>query len=356
MSFLTIDGAQGEGGGQVLRTALSLSILTQTPIKLINIRAKRKKSGLLRQHLTSVLAAQQICNATTQGVKLGATSISFVPNQVKAGNYHFAIGTAGSTVLVCQTILPVLALADTPSTITFEGGTHNGMSPSLCFLKAAYLPVIKAMGVNSHITTSALGFYPAGGGKWQLTITPSTHFKPVKLLNAGSEFAKNQQNCSFKSLLSDLPQNIGEKEIATGRAVLGWNNALGTIEHYKTNGSGNSFQTGIKGELFSNLFEQVGQLGVSSVKVAKRCTARVKTFLQAQAAVEAHLADQLLVPMALAGEGEFTTTMPSQHTLTNIAVIKQFLNISITVQQHSDLLWHITINNAALATKTDTAR
>ena len=172
MSYLVIDGAQGEGGGQVLRTALTLSILTKQPIELINIRAKRNKPGLLRQHLTSVLAAKKICGAKTEGVELGASRIRFSPGEVQPGAYHFSISTAGSTVLVCQTILPVLMLADASSEVIFEGGTHNGMSPSLCFLEHSYLPVLKMMGVECKIDVSKLGFYPAGGGRWKLTIKP----------------------------------------------------------------------------------------------------------------------------------------------------------------------------------------
>ena len=344
MNFLVIDGSQGEGGGQVLRTALTLSILTQTPIEVINIRAKRNKPGLLRQHLTSVKAAQSISEAKTEGVELGATRIRFSPKKVKPGDYHFSIGTSGSTVLVAQTIFPVLALAQEPSTITFEGGTHNGMSPSLCFFKESYLPALQQMGVNTHVDITSLGFYPAGGGHWRLTIHPTDKLIPIDVLTAGSEFEKEPQRCSFKALMSNLPDFIGQKEVAMGRKVLGWETALGEVEQHHTIGPGNSFQAKIKGNGITSLFEQTGEVGVSSERVAKRCTGRVKKFLKAGAAVEEHLADQLLIPMALAGGGEFTTTEPSLHTKTNIDVIQNFLDINIQVYPEADGLWRIKVS------------
>lgn len=339
MSYLVIDGAQGEGGGQVLRTALTLSILTKQPIELINIRANRNKPGLLRQHLTSVLAAQEICGAKTDGVELGASRIRFSPGDVKPGEYHFSIGTAGSTVLVCQTILPVLMLADASSTVTFEGGTHNGMSPSLCFLEQSYLPVLKMMGVECKINVSMLGFYPAGGGKWQILIKPTEVLKPIHLTEAGSDFANNMDNCSINALVSILPTSIGQREVNTAKKILSWQGAESQVQEVVTPGPGNSFQLSIDSKTHSSIFEVVGELGVSAERVAKRAAGRVNKFIHAQAAVEEYLADQLLLLIALAGSGKFTTTKPSLHTTTNIDVIKQILGKEIVVNQLTDTLW-----------------
>ncbi|WP_289029123.1 RNA 3'-terminal phosphate cyclase [uncultured Paraglaciecola sp.] len=341
MSYLTIDGSQGEGGGQVLRTALTLSILTQQCVELINIRAGRKKAGLLRQHLTCVLAAQEICGATTEGVELGSTRILFSPGQVKSGDYHYAIGTAGSTVLVCQTIFPVLALAKGNSTITFEGGTHNGMSPSLSFFEHSFLPLLKSMGVNGVVNIFSLGFYPAGGGKWQIKIEPTNKLAPIYLTEAGCNFAKLSQNCSVQALVSLLPENIGQREVDTAKKILNWPDALSEVQSVVTTGPGNSLQLGIKTDTHRNIFELVGELGVSAERVAKRAAGRVNKFIHAEAAVEEHLADQLLVPIALAGVGSFTTTKPSLHTTTNIEVIKLVLGVEIQTKQLSDVLWKV---------------
>ncbi|MEP0497458.1 MAG: RNA 3'-terminal phosphate cyclase, partial [Paraglaciecola sp.] len=325
----------------VLRTALTLSILTQQNIELINIRAGRKKVGLLRQHLTCVLAAQEICGAITEGVELGSTRILFSPGQVKSGDYHYAIGTAGSTVLVCQTILPVLALAKENSTITFEGGTHNGMSPSLSFLEQSFLPVLKSMGVNCVVNTTKLGFYPAGGGKWQINIEPTQKLSPIHLSEAGSHFAQSSENCSLTVLVSLLPDAIGQREIATAKNILNWPDAVSQVQKVVTPGPGNSFQLSIKSKTHCSVFEMVGELGVSAERVAKRAAGRVNKFIHAQAAVEEHLADQLLLPIALAGSGSFTTTQLSLHTKTNIDVIKQVLGIEIQVEQINDVLWKV---------------
>lgn len=345
MKHIIIDGSQGEGGGQVLRTALTLSILTQQNIELINIRAGRKKTGLLRQHLTCVLAAQEICGAITEGVELGSTRVLFCPGKVKSDDYHYAIGTAGSTVLVCQTILPVLALANTGankhSTITFEGGTHNGMSPSLSFLEQSFLPVLKNMGVNCAVNISNLGFYPAGGGKWQISIEPTPKLSPIHLMEAGSQFAQFSDNCSLTALVSLLPDSIGQREVATAKKILNWQDASSQVQKVETPGPGNSFQLCINSKTHSSVFEMVGELGVSAERVAKRAAGRVNKFIHAKAAVEEHLADQLLLPIALAGSGSFTTTKPSLHTKTNIDVIKQVLGIEIQIEQINDVLWKV---------------
>ncbi len=343
MKYMIIDGSQGEGGGQVLRTALTLSIITQQNIELINIRAGRKKSGLLRQHLTSVLAAQEICGATTEGVELGTTRIRFSPGKVKPGNFHFAIGTAGSTVLVCQTILPVLALAKESSTVTFEGGTHNGMSPSLSFLKASYLPLLSLMGGICRVKTFSLGFYPAGGGKWQIEVVPTDRLKPLHLNKAGCEFAKNTENCSLNALVSGLPMSIGDREISTAVRLLNWDQAESQVEVVETPGPGNSFQLSIDSNTHSSVFEVVGELGVSAERVGKRAAGRVNKFIHAKAAIEEHLADQLLLLVALAGSGSFTTTKPSMHTTTNIDVIKQLLGKEILMKQLTDTLWSVSL-------------
>ena len=343
MKYMIIDGSQGEGGGQVLRTALTLSIITQQNIELINIRAGRKKSGLLRQHLTSVLAAQEICGATTEGVELGTTRIRFSPGKVKPGNFHFAIGTAGSTVLVCQTILPVLALAKESSTVTFEGGTHNGMSPSLSFLQQSFLPVLKSMGVNCKVNTSSLGFYPAGGGKWQISIEPTKALEPINFNDAGYDSANDMDNCSLNALVSLLPASIGQREITTAEKALNWQKASSQVQEVVTPGPGNSFQLGINSKTHSSVFEVVGELGVSAERVAKRAVGRVNKFIHAKAAVEEHLADQLLLLIALAGSGSFTTTKPSMHTTTNIDVIKQLLGKEILMKQLTDTLWSVSL-------------
>ncbi|TMP38820.1 RNA 3'-terminal phosphate cyclase [Pseudoalteromonas citrea] len=346
--YLIIDGAQGEGGGQVLRTALTLSILTQRKIEFINIRAGRKKPGLLRQHLTSVLAAQAVCKAEVDGVELGSSRIRFSPGEIKAGNFEFAIGTAGSTALVCQTILPVLALAAERSTVLFEGGTHNGMSPSLSFLQQSFFPILALMGVRCKVDVYSLGFYPAGGGKWQITIEPTAAFNPIQIVDSGSHFANKIESCAIHALLSALPKRIGDTEVATAKKLLDWQQVSSSVQQVSSQGPGNSFQLSIASSTHRSVFEVIGERGLAAKEVARRAAARVSTFIEAHAAIEEQLADQLLLPIALAGSGSFTTTKPSLHTITNIDVIKQVLGKVFVVEQLTEVLWRISLHNDEL--------
>jgi RNA 3'-terminal phosphate cyclase (ATP) len=144
----TIDGSQGEGGGQIFRTSLTLSMCLGIPIKIINIRAGRNKPGLLRQHLCCLRAAEEICQATVEGAAFGSTSVTFTPGAIGAGNYRFSIGSAGSTTLVFQTILPALLLAEASSTVTLEGGTHSGMAPSFDFIEQSFVPQLVNKGCD----------------------------------------------------------------------------------------------------------------------------------------------------------------------------------------------------------------
>ena len=341
--MIIIDGAMGEGGGQVLRTSLTLAMITGQPLKLINIRAKRNKPGLLRQHLTAVLAAEQITNGRVTGAQLGSQSVEFVPGKITAGDYHFAIGSAGSTVLVCQTILLALAFADEPSTVTFEGGTHNGKSPSLSFLQQSFLPLLAQMGVKADVCVERYGFYPVGGGKWTITINPMGECKGIDLLTAGAEFSAQDKNCSLTALLCRLSPKIGEREIAASANTLAWQGANSEIIHVESPASGNTFQIAIASEHYAIMFEEIGQVGISAERVANGAAKRARDFIASRAAVEENMADQLLLPMALAQNGNFTTTKPSLHTTTNIEVIKQFLPLNFMITKENESLYHIEV-------------
>ena len=173
MKMIEIDGSQGEGGGQILRSSLSLAICTQRPFRIANIRANRDKPGLLRQHLTAVKAAAEICGGEVIGAEIGSRELTFKPGALKGGDYSFAIGTAGSSTLVLQTVLPPLLTAAEPSVVRISGGTHNKGSPPFDFLQRAFLPLIARMGARVELELLSYGFYPKGGGVIVATITPS---------------------------------------------------------------------------------------------------------------------------------------------------------------------------------------
>src|SRR5579883_1362869 len=183
--MIRIDGAYGEGGGQMLRSALSLSLVTGKPFSIENIRAKRERPGLLRQHLTAVLAAAEVGGAEITGANLGSTSLTFSPGRVKAGDYRFAVGTAGSATLVLQTVLPALMLAEGASHVSIEGGTHNTAAPPFDFLDRSFLPLIGRMGPQIRLELDRYGFYPAGGGCIRATIEPTRQLAPLDLQMRG---------------------------------------------------------------------------------------------------------------------------------------------------------------------------
>jgi len=184
--MLTIDGSMGEGGGQVVRSSLALSLVTGTPFRIDKVRAGRKRPGLMRQHLTAVQAAAAVGGARVTGAEIGAQCFTFEPGAVQAGEHRFAVGTAGSATLVLQTVLPALLVAGGPSRLTLEGGTHNPMAPPFDFIAEAFLPLIARMGARCTATLERPGFYPAGGGRFTVEVTPvAEELIPFALLERG---------------------------------------------------------------------------------------------------------------------------------------------------------------------------
>jgi RNA 3'-terminal phosphate cyclase (ATP) len=318
---LYIDGSIGEGGGQVLRTALALSMATGRPFRMTGIRAKRRKPGLLRQHLTAVAAAQAVSRADVEGAEPGALELTFTPREVRAGEYRFAVGTAGSATLVLQTVLPVLLTAPGPSELTLEGGTHNPMAPPFDFLQRAFLPLVARMGPRLEATLERPGFYPAGGGRFRVRIEPVTRLSPLVVMERGAVARR-----AATVLLSNLSESIGKRELAVVRAKLGWSEELLRVETVSDAfGPGNTMWLEIASEQVTEVFCGFGEYGLRAEAVAEQAVAAARRYLAAGVPIGSHLADQLLVPMALAGGGAFRTIALSSHTTTNMAVIRLFL-------------------------------
>ncbi|WP_321477436.1 RNA 3'-terminal phosphate cyclase [uncultured Paludibaculum sp.] len=318
-----IDGSMGEGGGQVLRTALSLSLITGRPFQIDNIRAGRQKPGLLRQHLAAVLAATEVGAAQVEGASLGSRCITFAPGRVRAGDYHFAVGSAGSGTLVFQTVLPALMMADGPSTVEIEGGTHNDAAPPFHFLARAFTPLVRRMGSDIQLTLERYGFYPAGGGRFRATIQPVQHLAPLHLEHRGETASRR-----VIAILANLPRRIAEREVATAASLLAWGPDAHVIESTsESGGPGNVVLVEIESTQVTGIFTAFGQKGVSAERVAQIAATEAREYLASQAAVCQHLADQLLLPMALAGAGSFTTVNVNRHAWTNMAVIQQFLPV-----------------------------
>ncbi|MBN9657452.1 MAG: RNA 3'-terminal phosphate cyclase [Acidobacteria bacterium] len=321
--MIQIDGSLGEGGGQILRTALSLSLVTGRPIQIDDIRAGRQKPGLLRQHLTAVLAAAEIGHAQVEGAVLGSTSIHFVPGPVKAGEYRFAVGSAGSGTLVFQTILPALMLAPGPSTLVIEGGTHNDAAPPFPFLERAFLPLVERMGPRIQVRLERPGFYPAGGGRFTAEIQPVDRLRPVHLGERSETTGRR-----VVAIVANLPREIAEREVKTAARLLEWAPETQVIESTRDSaGPGNVVMVEVESRGVAEIFTAFGKVGLSAERVAKVAVQEAQEYLGSKAAAGEHLADQLLLPMALTGAGSFTAVKLNRHAQTNMEVIRRFLPV-----------------------------
>jgi len=327
--MITIDGSHGEGGGQVLRTSLALSLVTGKAFRIDNIRAKRKSAGLLRQHLTAVGAATEVGEASVEGASMHSTTLTFVPKTLRAGDYRFAIGTAGSTTLVLQTILLPLAVAGGSSTIEIEGGTHNPAAPPFDFLAGAFLPLLRRMGAEVTVTLVRPGFYPAGGGKITASIQPAARLARLDLDDRGALV-----RCSARAVVANLPYSIAQREARVAAEILGWD-ADTAVAHTLADsaGPGNAISIVVESEHVTEIFTGFGERGVRAESVAADAANEAKRYLESNAAVGEHLADQLLLPMALGEGGSFTTLAPSTHTTTNIEIIRKFVDVPIAVEE-----------------------
>lgn len=327
--LIELDGAIG--GGQILRSALSLSMITGKPFRIHNIRAKRSRPGLLRQHLTAVTAAAQISSARVEGAQLGSQSLSFAPGAIQGGDYDFAIGTAGSCSLVMQTLLPALLQADQPSRVRISGGTHNPLAPPFEFLERAWLPLLRRMGAQVEIELLRHGFAPAGGGAIELQVVPSM-LSPLHLKAPG--VAHNQQ---ATAIVADVPGHVAERELARVGKRMKWpEQALQGIWLDKQIGPGNVLLLEIACEHVTEVFSSIGQSSVRAEQVADQAVEQARQWLHSGAAVAEHLADQLLLPLAMAGGGSFSTTHMSEHLDSNMQVIQHFLDVAITCTQTNE--------------------
>ena len=325
--MVRIDGSFGEGGGQILRSSLSLSLVTGKPFRIENIRANREKPGLLRQHLTAVQAAAEVGSAEVEGASLGSKTLTFVPGKVRGGEFRYTIGTAGSGTLVLQTILPALITAAQPSRIEIEGGTHNPAAPPFEFLERCFIPLIEQMGPKVKLGLERYGFYPAGGGRFVVEITPTDVLTPIHLTSRGEITARRAT-----ALVANLPYHIARRELDTVGKLLNWDAESLRCQDTKNSVSpGNLVMVEISSSAVTEIFTAFGKRGVSAEDVAADAAEQARTYLHSNAAVGEHLADQLLLPLALAGEGSFSAVSLNLHAKTNMEVIRRFLPVRFEI-------------------------
>ncbi len=333
-NIIKIDGSLGEGGGQILRTALSLSAITQRPFEIYNIRANRKTPGLSHQHLQAVNATARICNAKVSGNYLRSTDITFFPGKVEHGNYRFEIGTAGSVSLVLQTIFYPLSLAGEKSTITITGGTHVTHSPCIDYLACQWLYFLKQIGFDAKIQTVRSGFYPRGGGEVFVEIHPAQPQHPLQIKDRGRlvktnvisavsnldmVIAQRQQLQARKRLLE---KGIPHEVVLEERPAIGKGTLLlieGSFEHSRC------------------CYFGLGAIGKRAEAVAEEACDEFLAFLGTKGVIDEHLADQIIIPLALTkGTSHFITPKITQHLLTNIEIVKLFLPVSIDISGTPD--------------------
>jgi RNA 3'-terminal phosphate cyclase (ATP) len=339
--WIAIDDSAGEGGGQILRTALALSIVTGRPFRIDGIRAGRRKPGLMRQHLTAVHAAAEVSGARVSGGDLGSRALSFEPSQVQSGDYRLAVGTAGSATLVLQTVLPALLVARGPSRLTLQGGTHNPYAPPFDFLAKTFLPILRRMGASVDVNLEAYGFYPAGGGRFTVAIEPCATLARLSLLERGDT------RIHARAVVAALPENIARRELSIVRERLNLEREQCRVEAVENSiGPGNVVMIVVESESVAEVMTGFGVKGVSAEKVAADACDEAQAYVAAGVPVGLHLADQLLIPMALAGGGAFRTLEPTAHTVTNADVIRRFLDVAIAIEAEAEGTCRVNIGSA----------
>jgi RNA 3'-phosphate cyclase len=331
-TLLEIDGSLGEGGGQILRSSLALSLLTGRGFRLRNIRARRPKPGLHPQHLMSVRAASTIGQAQTRGASLGSSDLVFEPGLVRAGTYRFDIGTAGSTGLVLHTIyLPLMLGQDGPSEVTLTGGTHVTTSPCYHFLERTWRAYLSALGLRLRLEMKRPGFYPRGGGEVRVSLQPCASIAPLQATQPCGAL-----RVSGFSAVAGLPDSVARRQARRARYRLEQQDIAAEIrEEQWEGGPGTVVALELNSSPAPTLFFALGERGKPAEKVADEAVEQVLAFLGAGTAarVDPHSADQLILPLALAdGPSEFSTSEVSLHLTTNIAVVQMFLQRTIVCE------------------------
>ena len=328
--IILIDGSIGEGGGQILRTSLSLACITGKGLHIENIRAARRNPGLAKQHISCVQAACQICNGNCDGDYPGSKVLDFKPGHVRSGDFYFDIGSAGSACLVLQTVLPPLFLADGPSKVTVTGGTHNPLAPPFDFLNEDFLPAIANAGFHGKCTLARYGFYPAGGGNIICNVQPWQR-QSHQIIDLCQPTEKFQLHARIYT--SKLPINIAERQ---RKLLLKTNLNIQNIEHIEvtdSDGPGNCVMVLLCSSDRTTVFTAYGMRGKPSEEVIEEVANLTEDFLSSGAAVDRFLADQLLIYMAISKAGSYTTNELSEHLLTNAEIIKKFVPVEFHIHR-----------------------
>jgi len=329
-SALAVDGSIGEGGGQVLRTSLTLSLITRSPFTLTNIRRRRKRPGLMAQHLKAVEAASKVGMAKVEGARLGSQSLTFEPAGIFPGNFDFDVGTAGSTSLVLQTILPALSFATSTSRVTVTGGTHVPWSPCFHFLALHWLPYMRRIGFNFQLELESAGFYPRGGGQVRAIVQPASTPSPLRLINRGP-----LRRIRGVSAVANLNASVAERQRDQALRRLSAVSKAIEIEILRLSSPSKGTFLLLLAEFENSqcCFQGLGARGKLAERVSDEAVDEFLDFLNTDGAVDQFLGDQLVLPLALApGVSEVRTSKLTSHITTNAEIVKMFLPVDIEIE------------------------
>lgn len=335
--MIALDGSWGEGGGQIVRTALALSVITGQSVQINHIRAGRETSGLRPQHVTAIRAAAEICGAAVEGDEVGSERLTFEPGgPVRAGAYEWTIGTAGAASLVLQTVLLPLALAEGQSSIRVHGGTHVPHSPSGHYLRDVYMPVLLGMGAEVEIYLDAYGWVPEGGGTISVQLAGNATLTGQNMLERG-EIERIVGTAVGCNLPSHIPQRMASRAINLLEVI----NAPLDIRPVRARGISTGAGTFLAVEYSNGRggFGVLGRKGVASEVVAEQAVTALLNFHDTGAATDERLADQLIGPLAVAeGPSVFSTVVITPHLLTNIHVVRAFIDRPIQVDEQQRII------------------
>jgi RNA 3'-phosphate cyclase len=328
--MIQIDGSLGEGGGQILRSALTLSMMSGQPFSIKNLRENRSQPGLRPQHLKAVQAAREISQAEVEGADLDSRSLEFHPRTIRPGRYKYDIGTAGSTSLVLQTIFLPLSRAKVASTVTITGGTHVPASPCFHYLDFQWLPFLRRMGFEAALSQDLAGFFPEGGGKILATIRPNREVNPVNLLHRGE-----LKQIRGLSASANLDRKIAERQRSQVLRRLGDRYLINDLRvvDMPARSKGTLILLLAEFEFSQACYFALGAPGKPAERVADEAVDSLLEFMQTDGAVDEYLADQILLPLAFAREkASLRTSRITNHLLTNATVIMQFLSARIEIE------------------------
>jgi RNA 3'-terminal phosphate cyclase (ATP) len=345
--MIEIDGSYGEGGGQILRTALSLACLFQQPFRLFNLRKKRRKPGIMPQHLTAIHAAQHISRAEVKGDKIGSMEMMFLPRSIRGDVFSFDIGTAGSTSLVLQTLLPAFVGMRQRTIFTLSGGTHVPFSPSYHYLSGVFVPLLERLGVRLELSIESYGFYPKGGGVIRATLYPTDRLNNLILLDRGSLI-----RITGHAGVGNLPLSIAERQrkaaldaLCSRIGPLIYPSDIELIEA-PTPGHGTFMHLQAEAEYARAGFTSLGERGKRAETVGEEAAAEFAGYYASKAALDSHAADQVVLYLSLCkGQSRFTTSSVTTHLITNLWVIALFRSFRYSIEGSPGEIGTITINN-----------